>query len=58
MFKYILIIQIFLNGLFAHSDNKSHLHFFSTLHVDSFVLFLVAIILGFGLFKHFSKETN
>ena len=56
--RYILIFQLFLSGLFAHSEVKSHFHFFSTLHVENFVLFLLVLIIGFSIFKYTSKEIN
>jgi hypothetical protein len=56
--KYILVFQLFLSGLFAHGEVEGHIHFFSTLHVESFVLFLVVLVVGFSIFKYASKERN
>lgn len=58
MFKYILIVQIFLGGLFAHGGSESHAHFFSSLHVDGLIVFFAVVILGFVLFKQFTKEAS
>ncbi len=56
--KYIFTLMLFVIGLHAHGEADSHIHFFSTLHVGSFILFLVVLIAGFSLFKYFSKEKN
>jgi hypothetical protein len=56
--RYLLVLQLFLSGLFAHGGADSHIHFFSTLHVESFVLFLVVLVVGFSIFKYASKERN
>ncbi len=56
--KYILVFQLFLSTLFAHDNVDTHIHFFTTLHAEEFVLFTVTFIAGFGLFKYISKETN
>ena len=58
MFKHILLVQLFLASLFAHGGFYEHIHFFSFLHSDGFVLFLISVIAGFGIFKYIKKETN
>jgi len=56
--KYLLIFQLLLSSLFAHSEGEGHLHFFSTLHAENFVLFLVVLVAGFGVFKYIRKGTD
>ena len=42
--KYALIFLTLFTTLFAHGTGEDHLHFFSTLHTETFVLFIVGFI--------------
>lgn len=53
--KYILISQIFLGGLFAHGHSQEHLHFFTSLHVEYFVLFLAGLVSAFFIYEKIFK---
>jgi hypothetical protein len=53
--KYILISQIFLSGLFAHGFAEEHLHFFTSLHVEYFVLFLAGLVGAFFIYSKLFK---
>ena len=53
--KYILIFQIFLSGLFAHGFAQEHLHFFSSLHVEHFVLFIAGFVSVFFIYEKVFK---
>ena len=56
--KFALISLFLFTTLFAHGTGEGHLHFFSTLHIEYFVLFIVGLIAAVSFFKYFSKETN
>jgi len=56
--KYIFTLMLFVVGLYAHGKEGNHIHFFGALHVEDFVLLLVALIIGFSLFKYSNKERN
>lgn len=58
MLKYILLIQLFISGLFAHSGDGNHLHIFNSWHLGNYVLVLVSVVAGFGLFNYFMKERS
>lgn len=53
--KYILIFQIFLSGLFAHGFAEKHLHFFTSLHVEYFVLFIAGLVSAFLIYEKVFK---
>jgi|FLOH01.1.fsa_nt_gi hypothetical protein len=56
--KFLLVIQLLLSSAFAHGSSEPHIHFFSFLHVENFVMVIAVLILGFSLFKYFIKEVN
>ena len=56
--KILLVMQLLLSSVFAHGFGESHMHFFRSLHVESFFIVVAVLILGFSLFKHFTKEVN
>ncbi|MCW8894342.1 MAG: hypothetical protein OQK48_04815 [Sulfurimonas sp.] len=53
--KYIMISQIFLSGLFAHGFAHEHLHFFDSLHVEYFVLFIAGLVSAFFIYEKVFK---
>lgn len=56
--RYIVTFLFLLTGLFAHSEGENHLHFFSSLHMESFLLLLSVLAAGLAIFKFFGKERN
>ena len=56
--KYALIFLTLFTTLFAHGTGENHLHFFSTLHTEAFVLLIIGLIAGISLYKYVKKETN
>lgn len=56
--KFILISQLFLSGLFAHSGVEEHLHFFSSLHVEYFVLFVAGLVSAFFVYSKLFKSNR
>lgn len=55
--KTILILQLLLAALFAHSSGEEHIHFFHSLHVGHLALLLVAFT-GMYLFYKAMKAKN
>ncbi len=53
--RYVLIFQIFLSGLFAHGGAEEHLHFFSSLHVEYFVLFVAGLLSTYFVYEKLFK---
>ena len=53
--RYVLIFQMFLSGLFAHGLGEEHLHFFSSLHVEYFVLFVAGLVSAFFIYEKVFK---
>ncbi len=48
--KYIFIFQIFLGALLAHGNEDQHVHFFSSLHTEHFLLFLAGFVSAFFVY--------
>lgn len=42
--KLLLVFQIFLSALLAHGHEHQHLHFFSSLHTEYFLIFLAGFV--------------
>ena len=53
--RYILIFQLLLGSLFAHGHNGEHLHFFSSLHVEYFVLFVAGLVGTYFVYEKLFK---
>ena len=53
--KYIIIFSLFISGLFAHGGSEVHAHFFSSLHVDGFAMFIVALVASLSIYKFVFK---
>lgn len=56
--KYMVIFQMGLGVLFAHGKDGEHVHFFSSLHVEYFVLFLATLVGGYFIYGKFFKSTK
>ena len=56
--RYFLIFGLLFSSLLAHGANENHLHFFSSWHVEEFVLLIVSLTVGLSIFKYLTKETN
>ncbi len=56
--KYLLSFLFLLTNLFAHGAGENHLHFFSTLHTEYFILFIVGLITAVTLYAYINRETN
>ena len=50
--KYMLIFSLFVSSLFAHGGSDVHGHFFSTLHVESFAMFIVGLVASLSIYKY------
>ena len=56
--KFILMFQMFLTGLFAHGFAGEHLHFFSSLHVEYFALFIAGLVSAFFIYTKLFKGSR
>lgn len=56
--KYILISQMFLSALLAHGHSEQHLHFFSSLHVEYFAMFIFGLISALIVYKKLLKSKS
>ena len=54
--KYLLIIGLLASGLFAHGGGSEHLHLFSTMHIESFILVLAGLIATYFVYEKVSKR--
>ncbi len=54
--KYLLIIGLLASGLFAHGGSSEHLHIFSTMHIESFILVLAGLIATYFVYEKVSKR--
>ncbi|MEA3522207.1 MAG: hypothetical protein U9R50_04465 [Campylobacterota bacterium] len=53
--KYVLIMGLFFNELFAHGGSGEHIHFFGSLHVEGFILFLAGFITTYFIYIHATR---
>jgi len=56
--KFISVSLFLFTALLAHGTGENHLHFFSTLHVESFTLLIIGLIAAVSLYKYINRETN
>ena len=56
--KYLVMIGLLFSGLFAHGGSSEHMHVFSSLHVESFILFLVGILTTYFVYEKLLKRDN
>ena len=56
--KYLFTFLFFLNSLFAHGAGESHLHFFSSLHTENFVIFIALLLMSLSAYKYLKQENN
>ena len=55
---YLLFIGLLFSGLFAHGGSSEHLHVFSTMHLEGFILFLAGIISTYFIYEKVSKRDS
>ena len=56
--RYFLVIGLLFSGLFAHGGSSEHIHVFSTMHLEGFILFLAGIISTYLIYeKVFKRES-
>jgi hypothetical protein len=58
--KYIITFTLLLTSLCAHTTNfegSAHLHFFNSLHIQDFVLFIMILIASLALGRYFFKKS-
>ncbi len=56
--KYLLIISLLFSGLFAHTGDTQHLHFFSSLHLEGLILFLGGLIATYFIYEKVLKRDS
>ncbi|MDD5401428.1 MAG: hypothetical protein PHQ93_09600 [Sulfurimonas sp.] len=56
--KYIVIFQLIFSTLFAHGKEHEHLHFFSSLHAEYFVFFIVGLVGAYFVYDKFFKDNR
>ena len=56
--RYLLTIGLLFSGLFAHAGDMQHLHFFSSLHVESFILILGGLIATYFIYEKVLKRDS
>lgn len=56
--KYMVIFQLSLATLFAHGKEHEHLHFFSSLHVEYFLFFIVGLLGVYLVYNRFFKDNQ
>ena len=56
--KYLVVMGLLFSGLFAHGGTSQHIHVFSTLHLESFILFLAGIISTFFIYEKVFKRDS
>ncbi len=55
MLKNILLITLLFKTVFAHEEG---VHFFGSLHSESFVMLLVSFVFGFTMVKYFKQKNS
>ena len=56
--RYLIIIGFLVSSLFAHEGSSEHIHIFSTMHLESFILFLAGIISTYFVYEKIFKRDN
>ena len=56
--KYLIIIGLMFSALLAHGGSSEHMHVFSTLHLESFILFLAGLIGTYFLYHKVFKRDS
>ena len=55
MLKYIVIMQLFISGVFAHGVSGDHLHFLNSFHVLDFILLVGGVIASYFIIEKIFK---
>ncbi len=58
MLRYILLVQLFLTGVFGHGMAADHIHIFNNFHMVDFILLIIGFIGVYILFGKLSKRDN
>lgn len=56
--KYMVIFQLVIATLLAHGKEHEHLHFFSSLHVEYFLFFIVGLLGAYLVYNRFFKDNQ
>jgi hypothetical protein len=56
--RYLAVFVLFFSTLFAHGKEHEHLHFFSSLHVEYFVFFIVGLVGAYFVYERFFKDNR
>jgi len=56
--KYLLTFGLLFSSLFAHAGETQHLHFFSSLHIESFALILGGLIATYFIYEKVLKRDS
>ncbi len=56
--KYLVVMGLLFSGLFAHGGASEHLHVFSTMHIESFILLLAGLIITYFIYEKVSKRDS
>ena len=56
--KYLIIISLMFSTLLAHGGSSEHIHVFSTLHLESFILLLAGLIGSYFIYEKVFKRDS
>lgn len=56
--RYLAVFVLFFSTLFAHGKEHEHLHFFSSLHTEYFVFFVVSLVGAYAVYDKFFKDNR
>jgi hypothetical protein len=56
MLRFFTFLSLLMGTLFAHGKEADHVHFFSSMHVEGLVLFVVTFALAVGTFFYLKKK--
>jgi len=56
--RHLLIMVLFFSGLLAHGGSGEHLHMFSTMHLESFILLLAGLITSYIVYEKVLKRDS
>lgn len=55
MLRYILLVQLFLSGAFAHGIGGDHIHFLNSFHAIDFILLIIGSVGLYFLYRKLDK---
>lgn len=56
--RYLSVFVLFFSTLFAHGKEHEHIHFFSSLHAEYFVFFIVGLVGAYFVYDKFFKDNR